>query len=568
MPALLIYLLKANIALTLFYLAYRLGLRRLTFYVLNRFFLLTGIVCASVFPLIDVNALLQRHQQIVTVVEYVPDLSALQAQAPAGITIWHLLVYIFWTGVTVMGIRFLMQLLSLWRIHHKAHTIVIQQQPVKMLDRPLNPFSFFRNIYINPSLHPATELDAILQHEQVHVKEWHTIDVLVAELNNIFYWFNPGAWLMRTAIRENLEFITDRRMLQQGVDPKAYQYNLVKVSGIPYATAIANNFNFSHLKNRIKMMNRKRSAKYNILRYLVLGSVVVIALLSLNFSRAAFNHKHLTLVTDTVPAPPVAPVEPVAHIMPPTPTAPIAPPTPVAAVSPVGGVTPPTPPPAPVATPQPVSAPTPVPPPPPLPKHVPRAIPAPQPLPEIDTVPPAVDVLVSPNNFKGLVFVDGVKSPGGIPASLKPDDIVTMNVLKGESALATYGEAGSNGVILITTKKGTARLQKTMIYTRDSVKVKSGVQVKVRNVVHTNTNVNPHINVNPQPNVIVLRGVDSLKQPLIVVNGKVTTLAELHAIPKDKIKTINVSSGKGTSYSEKSTNGVIEVQADTFYIRQ
>jgi|GEM_PF-5586448 len=80
MPALLIYLLKANIALTLFFLAYRWGLRRLTFYVLNRFFLLAGIVCSSIFPLVDVNNLLESHQKIEEVVAYVPDLGALQAQ--------------------------------------------------------------------------------------------------------------------------------------------------------------------------------------------------------------------------------------------------------------------------------------------------------------------------------------------------------------------------------------------------------------------------------------------------------------------------------------------------------
>jgi hypothetical protein len=55
MSELFIYLIKANIALCLFYLAYRLGLRRLTFYTLNRFFLLTGIVFSSLFPLVDVN---------------------------------------------------------------------------------------------------------------------------------------------------------------------------------------------------------------------------------------------------------------------------------------------------------------------------------------------------------------------------------------------------------------------------------------------------------------------------------------------------------------------------------
>src|SRR3546814_11856085 len=110
-------------------------------------------------------------------------------------------------------------------------------------------------------LHSAEEQRAIIAHEKVHAKEWHTADILAGELNRIFYWFNPGAWLMITAIRENLEFITDRRVLRDGTDAKTYQYSLVKASGIPYASALANNFNFSHLKIRITMLDKKPSSE-------------------------------------------------------------------------------------------------------------------------------------------------------------------------------------------------------------------------------------------------------------------------------------------------------------------
>jgi bla regulator protein blaR1 len=500
MPAILIYLLKANIALTLFFLAYRWGLRRLTFYVLNRFFLLSGIVCSSVFPLIDVNNLLENHEEIGEVVAYVPDLSALQAQP--GFTVWHLLVYIFWTGVAVMTIRFTVQLSALWRLHRKSHPGLLQEHPVKLLGSRINPFSFFRHIYINPSLHQPSELDAILRHELVHVKEWHTIDVLTAELNNIFYWFNPGAWLMKTAIRENLEFITDRRMLQQGADPKAYQYNLIKVSGIPYATAIANNFNFSHLKNRIKMMNQKRSAKYNLLRYLVLGCVVVIALLSLNFSRAAFHGKQITIVADTVPAPPPPPV-PLAPVAPEK-KVPLAPPVPEA----------------------PGKVPVPAPPPPPVP-----APPGEKPVPPTPPTPPSKKVVLDlhaadPAN-PPLYFVDGVNQGNTKPLELKEEDIEAIYVWKDEKAIQRYGENGRNGVIQIFTKAYKGPKPEARTFSADTVKV---LQLRVDTAINVNTNtkVNTDVKVNTNTNVnvkesknvnvvkvvsaISLKGMDSLHQ--------------------------------------------------------
>jgi TonB-dependent SusC/RagA subfamily outer membrane receptor len=287
MSELFIYLIKANIALCLFYLAYRLGLRRLTFYTLNRFFLLTGIVFSSLFPLVDVNDFFNRNEKLAQqVVTYVPDLAAWKPEQAEVFTVWTFLAWVFWAGVAVMFLRLVVQLVSLFFLHRKTGTVEIQQRPVRVMNKAINPFSFFRHIYINPSLHSPEELQAILQHESIHVKEWHSADVLMGEVNNIFYWFNPGAWLMKTAIKENLEFLTDRKMLRTGVDKKSYQYSLVQVNAAQYAAGIANNFNFSHLKNRIKMMNKQKSSRLHVYRYAVLGCLTCGVLLSLNFTKA------------------------------------------------------------------------------------------------------------------------------------------------------------------------------------------------------------------------------------------------------------------------------------------
>ncbi len=120
-PAILIYLLKANIALALFYIAYRLVLRRLTFYTLNRFFLLGGIIFSSLFPLIDITTFVEKHEQLSGTVEtYMPDFEALKAQVGTTFTIWHLLIYILWTGVLMMAFRLGRQVLSLLKIHRKT----------------------------------------------------------------------------------------------------------------------------------------------------------------------------------------------------------------------------------------------------------------------------------------------------------------------------------------------------------------------------------------------------------------------------------------------------------------
>src|SRR5690606_26468156 len=101
-----------------------------------------------------------------------------------------------------------------------------------------------------------------------------------AELCSVLCWFNPGMWLLRYAIRENLEFITDRNVLKSGVDKKAYQYSLVDVGRRTGSyPAIANGFNFNNLKRRIMMMNKEKSSQLQLGRYLlVVPAVAVLAL--------------------------------------------------------------------------------------------------------------------------------------------------------------------------------------------------------------------------------------------------------------------------------------------------
>lgn len=299
MPLFFIYLIKANIALTLFYLAYRLGLRRLTFYTLNRIFLIFGILFSVIFPLISLNGFFSRHEQLAgTVTYYSPNWHLLQQPAqPESLTIWGILEYAFWIGVTVMLIRFCIQLFSLLRIHLRTRDSLLNKEKVRLMHDNISPFSFFRNIYINPSLYNTAEIERIILHEKVHVKGWHTVDVLVGEINTIFYWFNPGAWMMKTAIRENLEFIADRKILRSGTDAKAYQYNLIKTSNLPFAASIVNNFNFSHLGKRILMMNKQRSSDFHLLRYLFLLPVIAGIVLVVTSSKGQNNPSAKSMTT-------------------------------------------------------------------------------------------------------------------------------------------------------------------------------------------------------------------------------------------------------------------------------
>jgi hypothetical protein len=298
MPALIVYLLKVNAALCLFYIAYRFALRPLTFYHLNRFFLVFGIIFSTCYPFIDISKLFIRHEAISRQLNTIAPnwhavLPAVQQQVET-FNYWQALVMLFWIGALLIVLRLAVQFVSLYRIHKSSEPKHYWGRNFRAVQSDVNPFSFWQDIYLNPDKHTDAELRAIIQHEEVHIRQWHTLDVLLAELSIVFYWFNPGIWFMKQAIKENLEFITDREILRSGIDEKVYQYSLVRVSALKPGATIVNNFNFLTIKKRIIMMNKKRSSNAQLTKYIVLPLVILLALI-FTVSKAEITNKNISV---------------------------------------------------------------------------------------------------------------------------------------------------------------------------------------------------------------------------------------------------------------------------------
>lgn len=86
-----------------------------------------------------------------------------------------------------------------------------------------------------------------------------------------------------------------------------------------------------------------------------------------------------------------------------------------------------------------------------------------QPLYVIDGIPLLNNSAIQPNSTFGDIDNAGNRDGGDALSLINPDDIASITVLKGASASALYGSQGSNGVILITTKKGKSGSFKTNV---------------------------------------------------------------------------------------------------------
>lgn len=109
---------------------------------------------------------------------------------------------------------------------------------------------------------------------------------------------NPFAWLLKTEIRLNLEYLADHKVMESGTNKKAYQYHLLGLANQNRQTGLYNNFNLSHLKNRIKMMNKKRTRTTGHIKYALFAPLTAALLLVSNIETVARTAERLIYSTE------------------------------------------------------------------------------------------------------------------------------------------------------------------------------------------------------------------------------------------------------------------------------
>jgi len=282
MEPLLIYLLKASGILILFHAAYEFLLKKETFFRINRAFLLLGFLMALILPSVVITNYIElpATKQLLSASQ--TSLGAVTNPANGGIDLIQLLQFVFIIGIAILACRFLIQLLSVRKLVRSSRLIRIQGLTLVEIPAEIAPFSFFKYIFYNPDQFGDEELQAILEHEKIHCRQWHSLDILFAQLILILLWLNPVSWLYFNNIKQNLEFLADSEATERVASRKTYEYTMLKVSGNLEVIPITNNFYNSIIKKRIVMLHQSKSNKWNALKILIIMPVLALFLWSFN----------------------------------------------------------------------------------------------------------------------------------------------------------------------------------------------------------------------------------------------------------------------------------------------
>lgn len=274
MTPFLTYMARAGIALAVFYVIYELFLRRETYFHLNRIFLVSGLLLSLIIPAFPIVSPFRT-------VTLVPMSGAAMASAPAGRAFGpaDLLPSLYWMGVAFLLFRLAVQLAHLAEVIRKNGIRRLRGLKIVPVEAGSPPFSFFDIVFLADGLARDDGFRRILAHEEVHIRQQHTLDVLLMEAVLILQWFNPFVWPYKKALQATHEYLADSGVIAQGFSPVGYQLLMFEQNIGASLFELGNNFRRSQISRRIMMVSKAKSpgaAKLKLLLALPLVCALVL----------------------------------------------------------------------------------------------------------------------------------------------------------------------------------------------------------------------------------------------------------------------------------------------------
>ena len=318
-----LYLMKSVLCLALFYPFYMVLLSRETFHRFNRMALISILVASVVIPACRITTeepllltqLYQRWENWLTgqdtetvAVAYVDwaemEMTAMpiteeEVLTPASTfslldflsTHWSDLLFMLYVG----GILFLLgrHVVSIFRLF-----ALLRQGKLQRLDdgtrlylhnrSDIAPFSWMKYIVISEADYRENGRQ-IVAHEQAHISNGHSWDLLLVEVCLLAQWFNPAAWLIRQELQNIHEYEADDTVLRRGINAKEYQLLIIKKAVGARLYSLANSLNHSSLKKRLTMMMKRKSNPWARLKYLYVLPLAAISMVAFAHTEAANN---------------------------------------------------------------------------------------------------------------------------------------------------------------------------------------------------------------------------------------------------------------------------------------
>jgi protein TonB len=283
-------------------------MKRLTFFQNNRFFLVSSLILGLLLPLLAPLLIIDKPEVFTLTVAEVSTIELFSLKVPEKSIDWHVisklcLKLIYLLGVGFMLVRLVNGLWKIFQLYKTGEKVKRGELIFAYNDKPHLPFSFMNVIFLSRNVDFGDRINKVITHEIAHVRQWHSIDVLMTEILQVFFWFNPILIFYKKSLKDAHEYIADRTVVSQS-DYKEYVRLLLQTTSSPLEDHLVNSFFNSQIKSRIAMLNINKSNRKTTLRYAIIIPMIGLFTYLLASSKVMNNlvvNANEKIVGDTIP---------------------------------------------------------------------------------------------------------------------------------------------------------------------------------------------------------------------------------------------------------------------------
>jgi hypothetical protein len=283
MSSFLQFTLESTVIIGVFILLYAALFRNETNFRVTRKLMLCGLGLSVLLPLIDIDlstiVRLSNLPDVSTIwlpeVRLVNLVDKIDSVPTSAITVASIFQLTYILGVIFFTIKFGIQLIQLLKILRLPATHLNGYRIIQVKDQEIS-FSFFNTIVLGTAnTLSLVEKKQILDHERVHVDQYHSIDIVLLDLMNIVFWFNPLIRIYKNILVQLHEFQADARAVEFS-DVDHYCGLMAKVALQSSGIKVASYFHQSLTLKRIKMI---KTARHKISQWkLALAGFAIVSL--------------------------------------------------------------------------------------------------------------------------------------------------------------------------------------------------------------------------------------------------------------------------------------------------
>ena len=284
------FLFKSSASLLVLLLIYHLVLEKEKIHQFNRFYLLFCLVFSFVIPFVNIEI----AREIVKPAINPTNISFSQISFEI-IKETNYIVYLLWSIyiliTLVFNIRFIRNILKITSKIKANSTVDYHNAKLVLVPEETLPHTFLHYIFINETDYKNRNIEAELYtHELTHVRQFHTLDILLIEFLKTIFWFNPIFIFYKKAIQLNHEFLADESVVRSYENICFYQSLLISKANICQPLYLVSNLNFSVTKKRLLMMTKTTTQFKAILKQIALIPVFATIFYGISFKTVAMEN--------------------------------------------------------------------------------------------------------------------------------------------------------------------------------------------------------------------------------------------------------------------------------------